>query len=183
MRQGRPARVLPLARRRAGGPANSHRRHIWWVRRRALRGVANHHPGRSVFRHAALLCVAAGIGAECVSMVAFALLQRQLLDVGNPRLTLGALLGTSYVGNAITAAVPIAGSGLALAYTQRQFRARGADPATVSLALVVAGVISAVAFATFVAVGAIVTGNPAAAIVGVITSAVSAAAVTAFVII
>ncbi|HYK26984.1 MAG TPA: lysylphosphatidylglycerol synthase domain-containing protein [Streptosporangiaceae bacterium] len=42
---------------------------------------------------------------------------------------------------------------------------------------------SAVAFATFVAVGAIVTGNPAAAIVGVITSAVSAAAVTAFVII
>ena len=38
--------------------------------------------GVSVFRHAALSWVAAGIGAECVSMAAFALLQRQLLGAG-----------------------------------------------------------------------------------------------------
>jgi putative heme transporter len=139
--------------------------------------------GASVFRHAALPWVAAGIGAECVSMAAFALLQQQLLRAGDTRLTLGTLLAISYTGNAITNAVPVAGSGLALAYTQRQFRARGADPARVGLALVVAGVISAVAFAVIVAVGAIVTGNPAAAVFGLITSAVTAVGVACLVII
>ena len=139
--------------------------------------------GASVFRHAALPWVAVGIGAECVSMAAFALLQRQLLRAGDSRLTLGSLLSTSYTGNAITNAVPVAGSGLALAYTHRQFRHRGADPASVSLALAVAGVISAVAFAVIVAVGAIVTGAPAAAVLGLVTSAASAVAVACFVII
>jgi putative heme transporter len=139
--------------------------------------------GVSVFRHAALAWVAAGIGAECVSMAAFALLQRQLLRAGDARLTLGTLLAISYTGNAITAAVPVAGSGLAVAYTQRQFRARGADTAEVSVALLVAGVISAVAFAVIVAVGAIVTGNPAAAVLGLVTSAASAAGVAGLVII
>jgi putative heme transporter len=139
--------------------------------------------GASVFRHAELPWVAVGIGAECVSMAAFARLQQQLLRAAGSRLTLGTLLAISYVGNTITAAVPVAGSGLALAYTQRQFRARGADPARVSLALVVAGVISAVAFAVIVAVGAIVTGNPAAAVLGLVTSAASAAGVACLVII
>jgi putative heme transporter len=139
--------------------------------------------GASVFRHAALPWVTAGIGVECVSMAAFALLQQQLLRAGDTRLTLGTLLAISYTGNAITSAVPVAGSGLAVAYTQRQFRARGADPARVSLALVVAGVISAVAFAMIIAVGAIVTGNPAAAVFGLITSIASAAGVTGFVIV
>jgi putative heme transporter len=139
--------------------------------------------GASVFRHPALPWVAAGIGAEYVSMAAFALLQQQLLRARDTRLTLGTLLAISYTGNAITGAVPVAGSGLALAYTHRQFRARGADPALVSLALVVAGVISAVAFAAIVAVGAIVTGNPAAAVFGLVTSAASAAGVACLVII
>ena len=139
--------------------------------------------GASVFRHAALPWVAVGIGAECVSMAAFALLQRQLLRAGDSRLTLGTLLSTSYTGNAITNAVPVAGSGLALAYTHRQFRHRGADPASVSLALAVAGVISAVAFAVIVAAGAIVTGNPAAAVLGLVTSAAAAVAVACFAII
>jgi putative heme transporter len=139
--------------------------------------------GVSVFRHAALPWVAAGIGAECVSMAAFALLQQQLLRAGDTRLTLGTLLAICYTSNAITNAVPVAGSGLALAYTQRQFRARGADPVKVSVALVVAGVISAVAFAVIVAIGAIVTGNPAAAVLGLVTSAASAAGVACLVII
>lgn len=139
--------------------------------------------GASVFRHAALPWVTAGVGAECVSMAAFALLQWQLLRAGDTRLTLGTLLATSYTGNAITNAIPVAGSGLTLAYTHRQFRARGADPARVSLALVTAGVISAVAFAVLVAAGAIVAGNPAAAVLGLVTSAASAVAVACFVII
>lgn len=139
--------------------------------------------GTSVFRHAALPWVAAGIGAECVSMAAFALLQRQLLRTGDTRLTLGTLIAISYTGNAITGAVPVAGSGLAMAYSQRQFRAHGADPARVGVALAVAGVISAVAFAGIVAVAAVLTGNPAAAVLGLVTSTATAAAVACLVII
>jgi uncharacterized membrane protein YbhN (UPF0104 family) len=139
--------------------------------------------GASVFRHASLPWVGAGICAECLSMAAFALLQQQLLRAGNTRLTFGSLMAISYTGNAITSAVPVAGSGMAVAYTQRQFRAHGADPARVGVALVVAGVISAVAFAALVAVGAIVTGNPAAAIFGLLTSVASALAVASFVIV
>jgi uncharacterized protein (TIRG00374 family) len=139
--------------------------------------------GTSVFRHASLPWVAAGIGAECVSMAAFALLQQQLLRAGNTRLTFGSLMAISYTGNAITSAVPVAGSGVALAYSQRQFRGRGADPARVGMALVVTGVISTVAFAAIVAVGAIVTGNPAAAIFGLVTSVATALAVVCFVIV
>jgi putative heme transporter len=139
--------------------------------------------GVSVFRHAWLPWVAAGIGAECVSMAGFALLQRQLLRTGDTRLTLGTLLAISYTGDAISSAVPVAGSGLALAYSESQFRARGADPARVSIALVAAGVISAVAFAGIVAIAAILTGNPAAAILGLVTSMATAAAVACFVII
>ena len=138
--------------------------------------------GASVFRHAALAWVAAGFAAECVSMAAFAKLQQQLLRAADTRLTLGTLLAISYIGNGITGAVPVAGSGLALTYSERQFRAHGADPARVSVVLMVAGVISAVAFAAIVAVGAIVTGNPTAAVLGLVTSIAIASFVACFLI-
>jgi len=138
--------------------------------------------GASVFRHAALPWVGAGIGAECVSMAAFALLQQRLIRGEGTRLTFGGLMAVSYAGNAITNAVPVAGSGLAFAYSQRQFRARGADPARVALALAVGGVLSAVAFAVIVAIGALVIGNPAAAVFGLLTSMASAVAVACLLI-
>jgi hypothetical protein len=66
-------------------------------------------------------------------MAAFGLLQRQLLRSGETRLTLPTLMSICYTGNAITSAIPVVGPGLALTYSGRQFRARGADPARVSL--------------------------------------------------
>ena len=97
-------------------------------------------------------------------MAAFALLRQRLLRVSGTRLTFGSLLAIAYTSNAITLAVPVAGSGMAVAYAQRKFRARGADSATVSLALLVAGVISTVGFAVIVAAIAALSGNPAAAV-------------------
>jgi putative heme transporter len=132
--------------------------------------------GLASFRHANLGWVAAGFGAECVSMAAFALLQRRLLGAAGTRLTFGSLLAIAYTSNAVALAVPVAGSGMAAAYAQRQFRARGADAATVSLALLVAGVISTVAFAVVVTVGAVLSGNPAAAVAGLVSSVCCAAA-------
>jgi uncharacterized membrane protein YbhN (UPF0104 family) len=126
--------------------------------------------GLASLRQSNLGWVVAGFAAECVSMAAFALLQRRLLRAAGTRLTFGSLLAIAYTSNAVTLAVPVAGSGMAAAYTQRQFRARGADTATVSLALLIAGVVSTVAFAVIVAVGAVLSGNPSAAVFGLLTS-------------
>jgi putative heme transporter len=132
--------------------------------------------GLASFRQADPGWVVAGFGAECVSMAAFALLQQRLLRAAGAALTFGSLLAIAYTSTAVTLAVPVAGSGMAAAYAQRQFRARGADTAMAGLALLIAGVVSTVAFATIAAVGAILSGSPAAAVLGLLTSACCAAA-------
>lgn len=126
--------------------------------------------GLRPFRQANAGWAAAGFGAEVVSMLSFALLQRELLRAAGTRLTFGALLAIAYTSNAITVAVPVVGSAMALAYSQRQFRARGADFARVSLALLVSGAVSTVAFAVVVAAGAVISGNLAAAALGLLGS-------------
>jgi uncharacterized membrane protein YbhN (UPF0104 family) len=139
--------------------------------------------GLASFRQSDLALVVAGFGAECVSMAAFALLQGRLLRSAGTTLTFGSLLAIAYTSAALALAVPVAGSGMAAAYTQRQFRARGADPAWVSLALLIAGVISTVAFAVIVAAGAVLTGDPVAALFGLLTSAGCVAAAGLIVIV
>jgi uncharacterized membrane protein YbhN (UPF0104 family) len=116
-------------------------------------------------------------------MAAFALLQQRLLRTAETGLTLGSLLAIAYTGNVIMLAVPVAGSSMAAAYSQRQFRARGADAAAVSLALLIAAVISTVAFAVIAAVGAVVSGNPAAALLGLLSSLGCAVAAAALVVV
>ena len=138
--------------------------------------------GLTSFRQSNLGWIAPGFGTELVSMAAFALLQQRLLRAAGTRLTFGSLLAITYTSNAITMAVPVAGSGMAVAYSQRRFRACGADSATVSLALLIAGVISTVAFAVIIAVGAVLSGNPAAAVFGLLTS-LCTAAVAAYVVV
>ena len=119
--------------------------------------------GLAVLPHLRVGWLLAGIGAECLSMLAFGQLQRILLRAGGARLSLGSVLGTVYRANVIAVAVPVIGSGIATASLYRDFRRRGAQAAQVSMALTVAGVLSSVAFAGVVAAGALVTGNPAAA--------------------
>ena len=132
--------------------------------------------GLHTVRHATPGWVAAGVAAQCLSMAAFVLIQHRLLKAAGARLTFTSLLATDYASNTIGLAVPVAGSGMAAAYTLRRITARGADAATVSLTLLVAGVVSAVAFAVIAAAGAVATGNPAAALAGVLTTLAAAAA-------
>ena len=139
--------------------------------------------GLASLRQSNLGWVVAGFGAECISMAAFALLQQRLLRAAGTRLTFGSLLAIAYTSSAVSLAVPVAGSGLAAAYTQRHFRALGADTATVSLALLIAGVVSTVAFAVIVAAGAVASGNPAAAVLGLLTSVCCAVAAALIVIV
>jgi hypothetical protein len=119
--------------------------------RRELRLIVS---PRTLLRwHAGPGWVATGIAAQCLSMAAFVLLQHRLLTAAGVKLTVTSLLATDYASDTITLAVPVAGPGMATAYSLRRFTARGADAATVSLALLVAGVISAVAFAVVAAAG------------------------------
>ena len=130
--------------------------------------------GLRAFTHANLGWVVAGFAAESLSMTTFALLQRRLLLPTGARLTFGSLMGIVYTSTAISLAVPVVGSGLATAYSHQRFRASGADPADVSMVLLIAGLISTVAFAVVVGAGAVVSGNPAASLAGLLTSMLAA---------
>jgi putative heme transporter len=139
--------------------------------------------GLRAFTHANIGWVAVGWLAESLSMIAFALLQRRLLLTAGARLTFGSLMAIVYTSTAISLAVPVAGSGLATVYSHQRFRASGADPADVSMVLLIAGLISTVAFAVVVGVGAVVSGNPAASLAGLLTSVLAAMAMGCLVLV
>jgi uncharacterized protein (TIRG00374 family) len=107
--------------------------------------------------------VLAGFAAELLSMLAFGQLQRVLLHAAGARLTLRSVLATAYRANVFAVSVPVVGSSIATGYAFRDFRRGGADAGQASVALTVAGAFSTVAFVVLVAVGAFLTGNPAAA--------------------
>jgi putative heme transporter len=113
--------------------------------------------------HMILIWIMAAVGAQCLSMVAFALLQRCLLRAGGARLTTARLLSTAYLANAIAVAIPIVGPGMATAYTYRQLRARRVDPTIAKVALTLAGILSTTAFAAVVVLAALLSGDSGAA--------------------
>jgi putative heme transporter len=139
--------------------------------------------GLRTFRHADLRLVLAGFAAESLSMAAFVLLQRRMLLPTGVRLTFASLMAIAYTSTAISLAVPVVGSGLATAYSQQRYRAGGVHPAKAGMALVIAGVISTVAFAVIVGAGALATGNPAAALGGLVTSLLAAIAAGCLVVV
>ena len=114
--------------------------------------------------------VAASSVIEVLSMVAFALLYRDLLRANGSRLTLTWILAGSYTANAICLAIPVIGSGMASRQMYRWFRQGGADPAATSLTLTVAGIVSTVTLATVVTTGALLSGNPAAGVGGALAA-------------
>jgi putative heme transporter len=111
--------------------------------------------------------VAAASLVEGLSMLAFAMLYRDLLRANGRRLRLTWILAASLSANAISVAVPVVGSGMAGRQMFRWFREGGADPAAATLALTVAGVVSAVTLASVATAAALLSSNPAAAAGGV----------------
>jgi putative heme transporter len=114
--------------------------------------------------------VAAASLTEVTSMVALALLYRELLQANRARLALTWILAASYTANAISVTVPVIGSGMASRRAYRQFRAGGADPGAATLTLTMAGVVSTVTLATVVTAGALLSGNPGAAVGGLVAA-------------
>jgi putative heme transporter len=125
---------------------------------RALAGVG----------HARLKPLWFAVVCERVSMFAYARVQMRLLRAGGQRLTLKDAVGIVFAGNALSVTVPIAGPGLAIAFTYRELDRRRIKHHAAAFALAVSGVLSTVSLAVIVAAGLLVSGNPVAAILGLI---------------
>jgi len=123
--------------------------------------------------------VAAASLAEVLSMLGLALLYRTLLQASQARLTVTWIFAVSHIANAISIAVPVVGSVMASRQAYRQFREGGADPAAASLALTLAGVVSTVTLATVVTAAAVLSGNPAASIGGLLAAVATLTAAVA----
>jgi uncharacterized membrane protein YbhN (UPF0104 family) len=131
-----------------------------WVERRSVRHSF------TVLGHAHLRWVPVAIFAESVSMVTLARLQRRLLRAGGLRLPINSMLGIIYASNSISVSIPIAGSPMGAAFSFRSFARLGADRSLAGWVLAMSGVISTIAFALIVAVGAMLSGNALAAVLG-----------------
>jgi uncharacterized protein (TIRG00374 family) len=110
------------------------------------------------------------IFAESVSMVTLARLQRRLLIAGGVRLSINSMLVIIYASNSISVSIPVAGSPMSAAFSFRSFARRGADRSLAGWALAMSGVISTIAFALIVAVGAMVSGHALAAVIGALVA-------------
>jgi putative heme transporter len=134
---------------------------------RALDGVA----------HAKVKTVVFAAVCERVSMYAFARMQVRLLRSGGQRLDLRTAIGIVFAGNALSVTVPVAGPGLAVAFTYREFDKRKIDRPTAAFALVVSGVLSTTALMLIVAVALLASGNAVAAALGVLPAIAVAAGI------
>jgi putative heme transporter len=116
---------------------------------------------------------------ELVSMAALAALYRDLLGANDTRLGLPWILACCLASNAISLSIPVIGSGIASRRTYRRFRQAGADTTTASFALTVGGVVSTVTMASVIVAAAMLSGNPSAAVSGVLGAVVMLGAAVA----
>jgi uncharacterized protein (TIRG00374 family) len=105
---------------------------------------------------------------ELLSMMAFARTQRIVLRAAGVRASISAMAATALVGNAISVSVPLIGPGAASVFSYGRFRQVAGDPAPATWTLLVSGLISNFVWIILIAIGAIVSGNAAAAFSGVL---------------
>ena len=134
----------------------------------------------AVLGHLHSLWIPAAILLESASMAAFAIMLRRLLAAGGASVGIRPMLATAYAANAVSVSVPLAGPGLATAFTFRRFARQGADAPLAGWSLLAGGVVSSAAAALVVVGGGLASGNILAAAVavpsGVLTVAVLATA-------
>ena len=104
---------------------------------------------------------------EVGSMASFARVQRITLKAGGVRIPLLEALRITYASNAVSVTVPVAGSAAATAHTASEYSHQGADSGLIAWTLMITGVVSTIAFALLIALGAVLSGNGLAALVGI----------------
>jgi uncharacterized membrane protein YbhN (UPF0104 family) len=121
----------------------------------------------AVLGHLHWLWIPAAVLLEAASMAAFAIMLRRLLAVGGASVGIRPMLATAYAANAVSVSVPLAGPGLATAFTFRRFTRQGADAPLAGWSLLAGGVVSSAAAALVVVGGALASGNILVAAVAV----------------
>jgi uncharacterized protein (TIRG00374 family) len=121
-----------------------------------------------------LVWFAAAVACEVVSLLAFGLSRRMLLQADGHKVRIGSVMAITYAGNALSMSIPFAGAQLAAVFSYRQFRRRGLDPALTGWALGVSAIASSSALALVLVVGAIAGGAPLATAAGFLGAAVFA---------
>ncbi|HEV2375932.1 MAG TPA: YbhN family protein [Streptosporangiaceae bacterium] len=117
---------------------------------------------------------ALGVVFECISLAAFGLSRRDLLQADGHTAAFGSVMSITYASNALSMSVPFAGAQLAVVFSYRQFRRRGLDPALTSWALAASAIASTSALALVLVVGAFAGGAPLATVAGFAGAAVFA---------
>lgn len=102
--------------------------------------------------------LAAAVGAEVLSMVAFARLQRWLLRAGGVRVRLVEMVEIILAGNALSSSLP-GGAAWSATWAFGQLRRRGANGLLAGWVLVVAGALASFAVFVIVASGAWISGD------------------------
>ena len=104
---------------------------------------------------------------EVGSMASFARVQRITLKAGGVRIPVLEALRITFASNAVSVTLPVAGSVAATANTASEYSHQGADPGLIAWTLMITGVVSTIAFALLIALGAVLSGNGLAALVGI----------------
>ena len=113
------------------------------------------------------LWLLAAVAFEVASMASFARVQRITLSAGGVKIPLLEALRITYASNAVSVTVPVAGSTAATANTASEYSHQGADPALITWTLLITGIVSTLAFAFLIALGAVLSGNALAALAGI----------------
>ena len=114
--------------------------------------------------------VAAG-AFELLSMMAFARTQRVVLRAAGVRASIPSMAATALAGNAISVSLPVIGPGAGSVFAYSRFRQVADDPAPAGWALLISGLISNLVWVLLIAIGATVSGNPAATFSGLLGGA------------
>ncbi len=113
--------------------------------------------------------------AQAVSMASLGRQQRSLVAPrSGQRPGMRSVLRTTYASNAISVSLPLAGPGLATAFTYRRYTRAGARPGQVATGLAVSGVVSLSAFVAIIGGAAVASGTAALLVGGLNALALSA---------
>jgi putative heme transporter len=118
------------------------------------------------FAHLRWRPLALAVAAETGSMVALGLMERRILIMGGLRLPVSRAVAIAYASNALSASLPLVGSGAAAAFSYRRLVSQGATPALAGWALTLSGIASNAAFVLIISIGAIVSAKIAGVAAG-----------------
>ena len=110
--------------------------------------------------------VAATFAFELSSIMTFARTQRVILREIGGRISILSMAATATIGNAISFTLPVVGPGASTAFTFQRFVGFGSERAAASWALGTAWILSSAARSLMLIVGALVSGDLAASLVG-----------------